>query len=85
MTLSDKIENANEVYYKGSSKVIDVEDIAEFIQKLRDKLSHQIVEWEMYEKRFPHKETKWNRLNSRFQKIINELAGSKFKEKGEGK
>ena len=50
----------------------------EFIKKLKEDIFHQITEWELYEKRFPHKETKWNRINVRLQNKIDKLAGEKL-------
>ena len=48
-----------------------IDDIfKEFIRLLKE----QINEWEYYEKRFPHKETKWNRIKAR----IDKLAGDKL-------
>lgn len=45
-------------------------DVKEFIKQFKE----QIDEWEYYEKRFPQKETKWNRLKMR----IDKLAGDKL-------
>jgi len=43
----------------------------EFIKELKE----WINEWEYYEKRFPHKETKWNRIKMR----VDKLAGEKLR------
>lgn len=48
---------------------------------LKSKIGKQIDEWEHYEKRFPHKETKWNRLKNRIFKIIDKSAELNRKQK----
>ena len=63
--LSNKIS----LYPIGKNQ-IHIDDIKEFIKRLKE----QIDEWEYYEKRFPHKETKWNRIKMR----IDKLAGDKL-------
>ena len=45
--------------------------VKEFIKKLKEGIN----EWEYYEKRFPHKETKWNRIKMR----VDKLAGEKLR------
>ncbi len=49
--------------------------VKEFIKILKEDIFHQITEWELYEKRFPHIGTKWNRINTRIQNIIDKNLG----------
>ena len=69
MTESNKEFNLSEKLVKiDNSLMIFDTDIMEFIRLFKI----QIDEWEYYEKRFPHKETKWNRLKCRIDKLAGE-------------
>ena len=63
---------AKEQIIKSNGEIDDCiimwKDVKTFIQKLKE----QINEWEYYEKRFPHKETKWNRIKARIDKLAGE-------------